>query len=242
MIGDWIDMFKDEFHLNFIQYDRWLLLVDGLIVTLKLTILSGILGIAIGMVIATIRCTHDEMYEGMVGGWKKYLLKFGNWFCKFYLTVIRGTPVMVQILIMFTVVLTSTDKLIVGIITFGLNSGAYVAEIIRGGIDSIDTGQFEAGRSLGFSYSQTMRIIIFPQAIKNVLPSLANEFIVLLKETSVVGYIALQDLTRAGDIIRGATFSSFMPLLAVALIYLTLVMFFTFLVSILEKRLKANER
>ena len=160
-----------------------------------------------------------------------------------YLTVIRGTPVVVQLMIMYYIILASSNnKLLVGMIAFGVNSGAYVAEIVRSGIMSIDPGQFEAGRSLGFNYVQTMRYVIIPQALKNVLPALANEFIVLLKETSVAGYIAMQDLTKGGDIIRGVTYSPFMPLIGVALIYLVMVMFFTFLVNKLERRLRNSER
>lgn len=237
----WLD-FQDKFYLNFITSDRWKLLVNGLGVTLQLTFFSVIIGIFIGVIVAMIRSSHDKIIDEMPKGFKRTALKIADQICKIYLTVVRGTPVVVQILIMFNVILISADKLVVGIITFGINSGAYVAEIIRSGISSIDDGQFEAGRSLGFNYTQTMKFIILPQAFKNVLPSLANEFIVLLKETSIVGYIGLQDLTRAGDIIRGTTFSSFMPLIAVALIYLSMVTFFTWLVKKLERRLKASER
>ena len=149
---------------------------------------------------------------------------------------------MVQLLIMFYVIFaSSTNKIMVAILTFGINSGAYVAEIVRSGIQSIDRGQFEAGRSLGFTYSQTMRFIIIPQAIKNVLPALMNELIVLLKETSVCGYIGLMDLTKGGDIIRSRTYDAFMPLIAVALIYLAMVLIFTKLVNMLERRLRSSD-
>lgn len=241
MVEWWAD-FQAEFHLNFIVEDRWKFLVNGLGVTLKLTFLSVIIGITIGVLVAIIRSNHDKLSEEMPNGFKKTLLNFLNLICRIYLTVIRGTPVMVQILLMFNVFLISADKMTVGVLTFGINSGAYVAEIIRGGIASVDKGQFEAGRSLGLNYNQTMKFIILPQAFKNVLPSLCNEFIVLLKETSIVGYIALQDLTKAGDIIRSRTFSAFMPMITVALIYLVMVMFFTKLVEILERRLKESER
>ena len=166
-----------------------------------------------------------------------------DWFCRGYLTVIRGTPVVVQLLIIYFVIFGAVDinKVLVAILAFGLNSGAYVAEIIRAGIMSIDKGQLEAGRSLGLSYGKTMIFIILPQALKNVLPALGNEFIVLLKETSVSGYIALEDLTKGGDIIRSQTYNAFLPLVMVALIYLAVVMFFTKLLGILEKRLKKNE-
>ena len=157
--------------------------------------------------------------------------------------MIRGTPVVVQLLIIYFVIFGSVniEKVPVAIMAFGLNSGAYVAEIFRSGIMSIDAGQFEAGRSLGFNYVQTMRYIIMPQAFKNVLPALGNEFIVLLKETSVAGYIALQDLTKGGDIIRSRTYDAFMPLIAVALIYLAMVLIFTKLVNMLERRLRNSD-
>ena len=176
-------------------------------------------------------------------GFKKTLLAVFNFLCKVYLTVIRGTPVIVQLMIMYYVIFaTSNNKILVAVLAFGINSGAYVAEIIRSGIMSIDKGQFEAGRSLGFNYAQTMRYIIIPQAFKNVLPALGNEFIVLLKETSVSGYVALEDLTKGGDIIRGRTYSAFMPLLAVAAIYLVIVMIISKIITIGEKRLRQSER
>ncbi len=149
----------------------------------------------------------------------------------------------VQLMIMYYIIFASSrNSLLVAIIAFGIISGAYVAEIVRSGIMSIDLGQFEAGRSLGFNYRSTMIYIIIPQAFKNVLPALANEFIVLLKETSVAGYVTIRDLTMGGNIIRATTYSPFLPLIAVALIYLVMVMFFTKLVSILERRLRKNER
>ena len=171
-------------------------------------------------------------------------MKILNAICRAYITVIRGTPVVVQLLIIYFVIFGSVrniSKELVAILAFGMNSSAYVAEIFRSGIMSIDNGQFEAGRSLGFNYRQTMIYIIMPQAFKNVLPALGNEFIVLLKETSVSGYIALQDLTKGGDIIRSRTFDAFMPLMAVALIYLVMVMIFTKLVSMLERRLRNSD-
>jgi len=165
-----------------------------------------------------------------------------NGVCKFYLTVIRGTPVVIQLMIMYYIIFASSrNGVLIAMLAFGINSGAYVAEIIRGGIMSVDRGQLEAGRSLGFNYVQTMRHIIIPQAMKSVLPALANEFIVLLKETSVSGYVAVKDLTKGGDIIRGVTYSAFMPLIAVALIYLVMVMFFTWLVGKLERRMRASD-
>lgn len=229
-----LQTFADKFYLNFIADDRWQYLVNGLKTTLTVTFFAVILGIVLGFLVALVRSTYDKTKK----------LKLLNLICKLYLTVIRGTPVVVQLLIIYFVIFGSVkiDKTFVAILAFGLNSGAYVAEIIRGGIMSIDNGQFEAGRSLGFNYPQTMIYIILPQVFKNVLPSLANEFIVLLKETSVAGYIALEDLTKGGDIIRSRTYDAFMPLIAVALIYLLMVLIFSKLVTILERRLRNSER
>lgn len=226
--------FGDTFYLNFIKEDRWKYIVDGLGVTLQVTFFAVLIGIALGFLVAIIRSTHDKTGS----------LKFFNWLCNIYITVIRGTPVMVQLLIIYYVIFGSVriDKVLVAVIAFGINSGAYVAEIVRSGIMSIDEGQFEAGRSLGFNYVQTMIHVILPQALKNVLPALGNEFIVLLKETSVAGYIALADMTKGADIIRSETYSAFMPLLAVALIYLSMVMILSWLIKLLERRLRNSER
>jgi len=224
---------REKFINTFIVDDRWKYLTDGLVVTLKVAFFAVLLGIVIGFIVAIIRATNINTGK----------LKVLNFFCKIYITVIRGTPVVVQLLIIYFVIFASAkiDKSFVAILAFGINSGAYVAEIVRGGILSIDIGQMEAGRSLGFNYVQTMWYIILPQAFKNVLPALGNEFIVLLKETSVSGYIALQDLTKGGDIIRGRTFESFMPLIAVALIYLALVMILSYFVGRLERRLRNSD-
>lgn len=233
---------KEEFIFNFIEGNRWEWLVDGLLVTLQVTLFSVLLGIAIGVVLALIRSTHDTNISTIGNPVARIGLKVLNFFAKVYLTVIRGTPVVVQLMLIYYVILVSVDsKVLVASLAFGINSGAYVAEIVRSGIMSIDKGQFEAGRSLGLSYTQTMIQVVIPQALKNVLPALANEFIVLLKETSVSGYVALQDLTKAGDLIRSRTYSAFMPLIAVALIYLVLVMFFTKIVGILERRLRNSD-
>lgn len=228
-----LQTFQESFYDNFIKDDRWKYIWDGLGATLQVTFFAVILGIVIGFLIAIIRSTYDKTGK----------LKILNFVCNVYLTVIRGTPVVVQLMIIYFVIFGSVDisKIFVAIMAFGINSGAYVAEIFRSGIMSIDNGQFEAGRSLGFSYPQTMRYIIMPQAFKNVLPALGNEFIVLLKETSVSGYIALQDLTKGGDIIRSRTYDAFMPLLAVGLIYLVMVMIFTKLVNVLERRLRNSD-
>ncbi len=238
----WISNLKAQFILNFIEQDRWKLLVTGLGNTLKITLVACLIGICIGVVIAIIRSTWDKNHETMHKGFGKSLLAVVNAICKLYLTVIRGTPVVVQLMIIYYIIFASSrNGIAIAMLAFGINSGAYVAEIVRGGIMSIDAGQFEAGRSLGFNYVQTMRYIIIPQVFKNVLPTLANEFIVLLKETSVSGYVAIRDLTKAGDIIRGVTYSPFMPLIGVALIYLTLVIFFTWLVGKLERRLRDSD-
>ena len=184
------------------------------------------------------------MAIGRVTNEKTGKLKLANAICKLYLTVLRGTPVLVQLMIVYFVIFMpiGIDKFIAAVICFGLNSGAYVAEIVRGGIQSIDAGQMEAGRSLGFGYAQTMLYIIMPQTFKAVLPALLNEFIGLLKETSVSAYIGLNDLARCGDIIRGVTYRAFMPLIAVAAVYLAVVVFLQWLVGKLERRLRTNER
>ena len=225
--------FQDKFYNNFIAEDRWKYIWDGLGVTLKVTFFAVLLGIVLGFLVAIVRSTYDRTGK----------LKLLNAICKLYLTVFRGTPVVVQLLIIYFVIFGSVDisKILVAVLAFGINSGAYVAEIFRSGIMSIDNGQFEAGRSLGFNYTQTMVHIIMPQAFKNVLPALGNEFISLLKETSVSGYIALQDLTKGGDIIRSRTYDAFMPLIAVAAIYLVMVRIFSRLVSILARSLRSSD-
>ena len=225
---------KAQFVLNFITDNRWMLLLRGLFVTLKITFFAVILGFVLGFSVAIVRNVYENTKK----------LKILNFICNVYLTVIRGTPVVVQLLIIYFVIFSSIriDKSIAAILAFGINSGAYQAEIFRSGINSIPKGQMEAGRSLGFSYAQTMVNIIMPQAIKNVLPTLGNEFIVLMKETSVAGYIALEDLTKAGDIIRSRTYSAMMPFLAVALLYLIMVMFFTYLLKLFERRLARSGR
>ncbi len=242
-MGAWLLNMKERFIVNFIVDQRWKYLTDGLVVTLEVTFFAVLLGIFIGIVIAAIRSTHDKIADDMRSKVGKFILKVLNWLSKVYLTIIRGTPVVVQLMISYYLIFAaSNNKVLIAILSFGINSGAYVAEIIRSGIMSVDAGQTEAGRSLGFNYLQTMIFIVLPQAFKNVLPALANEFIVLLKETSVSGYVALQDLTKGADIIRGRTYDAFMPLIALAAIYLVLVMFFTYLVDKLERRLRAGER
>ncbi len=228
-----LDDFKDEFYRNFIEADRWLYLAQGLGTTLAITGLSVCLGVVIGFVVAIVRCTNQM--TGKLG--------FIDAICRVYLTAIRGTPLMVQLLIIYFVLLLplQIDKFVAAVLCFGLNSGAYVAEIVRGGIMSVDKGQIEAGRSLGFNYVQTMVYFVVPQAFKAILPSLANEFITLLKESSVAFYIGVADLTQGGLKIRSITYSNFMPLIAVAVIYLILVMILTKLVGILERRLAKSD-
>lgn len=226
--------FTDALYLNFVKDDRWHYLTNGLKVTLIVTLFSALMGVVLGFVVAIIRSTYENTGK----------MKIANKLCGLYLTVIRGTPVVVQLMIIYFVIFASVriDKTLTAIIAFGINSGAYQAEIFRSGITSVPKGQFEAGRSLGFTYGQTMVHIIMPQAFRVVVPTLCNEYITLLKETSVAGYIALEDLTKGGDIIRSRTYSAFMPLIAVALIYLIMVLALTKLVSILERRLSRGRR
>lgn len=234
---------KADFILNFVDENRWKFITSGLGNTIIITFVALLIGVVLGVIVAIVRSSYDKTYSEMKNGFNKSLMWIANAICKIYLTVIRGTPVVVQLMIMYYIIFAaSRNSLMVACLAFGINSGAYVAEIVRSGIMSIDEGQFEAGRSLGFNYTKTMRYIIIPQAFKNVLPALANEFIVLLKETSVAGYVTIRDLTMGGNIIRAATYSPFMPLIAVALIYLVMVMFFTKLVGILERRLRRSER
>ena len=226
--------FKESFYQNFIEKDRWQYLLTGLENTLLITIFAVLIGVAIGFLVAIIRASHD----------KKASLKILNFICRVYLTVIRGTPTMIQLMITYYIIFASVNvsKIFVAVCAFGINSGAYVAEIVRSGIMSIDQGQFEAGRSLGFNYVQTMRLIILPQAFKNVLPALGNEMIVLLKETSISGYVGTMDLTKGGDIIRSTTYEAYLPLFGVAAIYLVIVMLMTAGVNRLERKLRTNER
>ena len=225
--------FKYDFHRNFIVNNQWTYLANGLLTTLQITALAVLIGIIIGFIVAVIRCTNQKTGK----------LRFLSAICKLYLSIMRGTPIMVQLLIVYFVILLpiGVEKFPAAVICFGLNSGAYVSEIVRGGIMSIDNGQTEAGRSLGFTYMQTMLYIIIPQAFKAVLPSLANEFITLLKESSVAFYIGVADLTLGGLKIRSITYSNYMPLIAVALIYLVLVLGLSKCVAILERRLRKGD-
>lgn len=239
---DWLNSIGYDIYKSFIFDDRYMMYIKGLQNTLLLTLFALVIGILLGIIVSMIRVSYDKNRDE-VHGIGKYVLGILNFISKIYLTVIRGTPVVVQLMIMYFVIFASSrNKIMVGALSFGINSGAYVAEIIRGGIMSIDQGQMEAGRSLGFGYVSTMRYIILPQAFKTVLPTLANEFIVLLKETAVAGYVGLSDITYAGNIVGGNTYDYLFPLLMTALIYLVMVMFFTYLVGKLERRLRNSER
>ena len=252
--GQWVEDLRFDFYLNFIHGNRGSWLLTGLGMTMLLTIGALLIGIVIGVMIAVVRSVWDTNGEKMKPGLGKVIFGAANGFFKAYTTVFRGTPMMVQLLIMGYVIFVGfpafkvnflgmevNKAVMVAIISFGLNSGAYVAEIFRGGIMSIDKGQMEAGRSIGMSYAQTMWYIIAPQVIKTVLPTLCNEFITLIKETSIAFSLGVSELTNAGDRIRGQTYSPFMPLIAVALIYLVIVMILTKLVGILERRLRKSD-
>ena len=225
---------KEDFYLNFIKDDRYLWLLDGLKTTLIITVFAVIVGLIIGFLVAIIRSAHD----------KSGSFKILNAICRVYLTVIRGTPTVIQLLIMNFVVFgsVSVNEILVGSLAFGINSGAYVAEIFRSGIMSIDKGQMEAGRSLGLSSGQTMKLIIMPQAFKNVLPALINEMIVLLKETSIIGYIGMTDITKAATLVQSRTYEAFVPLIAAAVFYWVLVTILTYFMGKLERRLRKSDR
>ena len=241
-LPEWLEGFCYDIYKCFIFDNRYEMYIEGLGNTLLMTFLALLIGVALGVVVALVRVTWDKNGSQMRGV-SKFVLAVFNAICKVYLTVIRGTPVVVQLMIWYFVVFASSrNGLMIGAFAFGINSGAYVAEIFRGGIMAVDGGQMEAGRSLGFGYVATMRHIILPQAFKAVLPTLANEFIVLLKETAVAGYVSVCDLTYAGNIVGGNAFDYLLPLLLTAVIYLIMVMFFTYLVGKLERRLRSSER
>lgn len=229
----------------FIDDGYWQWLLKGFKNSLIITFFAIILGLFMGIVLAMIRSSYDKNEENLKrrGGIGYVALKILNAVSKVYITVIRGVPVVVQLMIWYFVILVSQEnEILVATVAFGFNSAAYVSEIFRGGIMAVDNGQFEAGRSLGFNYIQTMIYIVIPQVIKSVLPTLLNEFIALLKETSVAGYIGIMDLTKAGDLIRGRTFEAFMPLIAVAVIYLLTVIVLSNIFGTLERRLRKSER
>ena len=240
---DFFESIAQSFIKTFITDDRWLQLLSGLGVTILITLVAAAIGIVLGFLIAMVRSTYYMQLQGRkCSKPSDYILKVLNVICNFYITIIRGTPVVIQLMIMYFIVFASSrDGIIAAFISFGMNSAAYVAEIVRSGIMSIDKGQFEASRSIGFDYKNTMVYIIIPQAFKNILPALGNEFIVLVKETSVAGYVALQDLTYVGNMIRSRTYEAFFPLITVALIYLIIVLILSFLLKRLERRLRNSD-
>jgi His/Glu/Gln/Arg/opine family amino acid ABC transporter permease subunit len=232
----WFAKLAADFSQTFIEAARWKALLKGIGITLELTLLALVVGVVLGILVAVIRSSHDALAET---GNSSLPLNILNKICMLYLTVIRGTPVMVQVLIMYFVILASTtNKLLVGVLTFGINSGAYVAEIVRGGINSVDKGQMEAGRCLGLGYMQTMWKIIIPQAVKNILPALGNEFITLLKETTIINVIGLKDITKWAMNVQGRTYQAFMPFVGIACIYLIMVIGISKLISMFERRMK----
>ncbi len=242
-MGDFFNDIANSFESTFITDDRWLQLLSGLGVTILITLVAAVIGIVLGFLLAIVRSTYDMNLQGKkCMKFSDYVLKVLNAVCNVYITVIRGTPVVIQLMIMYYVILASSrNGIYAAFISFGMNSGAYVAEIVRSGIMSIDKGQFEASRSLGFNYSSTMIHVILPQAFKNILPALGNEFIVLVKETSVAGYVALQDLTFVGNFIRSRTYEAFFPLITIAIIYLIIVLILQFFLKKLERRLRNSD-
>lgn len=243
-MGEFFSWFADQFTQTFITDDRWRYFTNGALVTLEVTILALILGVIIGVLIAVIRSAHDSQ-RAKSRGIGHVILGVLNFISKIYLTVIRGTPTTVQLLIMWFIIFkwAREDQMLwVAALSFGINSGAYVAEIVRSGIMSIDAGQNEAGRSLGLNYMQTMGYIIIPQAVKNILPALGNELITLLKETSVCSFIGLTDLTKGAMIVQSRTYAPFMPYISLAVIYLAMVLILSGLMSLLERRLRASDR
>ena len=234
--------FAADFHQAFIEKDRWLMFLKGLGVTVEVALLALVLGIVIGVCVAIIRSTHDQR-RTKKKTFGSVILDIVNVICHIYLTVIRGTPMMVQLLIMYFVIFASSrNTVLVAVLAFGINSGAYVAEIVRSGIMSIDAGQMEAGRSLGLSYGQTMKSIIIPQAFKNVLPALGNEMIVLFKDTSLVTVIGLMDITKTAQVIVGVTYQAYLPLLGAAAVYLVCVIILSKILGVLERRLRAGDK
>ncbi|OUN20148.1 amino acid ABC transporter permease [Flavonifractor sp. An82] len=237
---EWLNNLGPRLDAAFLEGDRWQLYLQGLLTTIELTVVSLIVGVALGVLVAVIRTAHDQQRPGRR---KSIPLGILNIICKIYTTVIRGTPMLVQILIWgFVVFASSRNKFMVGVVALGINSGAYVAEIVRGGLMSVDVGQTEAGRSLGLGYLDTMRFIVIPQAFKNILPSLGNEFITLFKDTSLVNTIGLTELTYRAARIAGNTFDYMPPYIGIAIMYLVVVILLTWLQGKLERRLRQSDR
>ena len=230
-----------KFYQAFILKDRWLQYINGVGTTLLVTAIALALGIVLGSVVALVRVAHDQQRPGH----RNPVLGFFNIICEIYTTIIRGTPMMVQLLIMGFVIMVPKDdtaRMVCGVVTLGINSGAYVAEIVRGGLMSVGAGQMEAGRSLGLNYGQTMWLIIIPQAIKNILPALGNEMITLFKDTSLVSVIALRDVTKQAQNIVSTTYQPYVPYISLAVIYLLGVIIMTKLLGIFERRLRESDR
>ncbi len=224
----------EQFYQTLIEQDRYRFIIEGLGKTLIIAFFAVILGVILGGLVALIRNYHEETKKA----------KLANFISKLYVTIIRGTPAVLQLMIIYYVIFRTVDinTILVGVIAFGINSGAYVSEIIRAGINSIDRGQKEAADSLGLTYRETMKSIILPQAVRNVLPALSNEFITLLKETSVAGYIGIIDLVKAADIIASSTYNYFFPLIIIAIIYLILTIGLSKLLTIFEKKVLSHAR
>ncbi len=234
-----MEKFLADFNQSFIAGDRWLLYLKGVGITLEVAAVALILGVILGVIVAVIRTIHDQQHPGR----QNAVLGILNGIAKVYTTVIRGTPLMVQLLIMYFVIFSNTRNAVgVAMLTFGINSGAYVAEIIRGGIMSVDGGQMEAARSLGLPYMPSMRFVVIPQAVKNILPALGNELIALLKDTSLVTVIGVRDLTKAAQLIQGKTYQALFPFVGIAIVYLVLVMIIAALIGVLERRMRASDR
>lgn len=227
-LQEWLSYIEFEFNRSFIREDRYKLLISGVGVTIKVSLLAVAIGILIGMLIALCNLSKHKLPKALGG---------------IYTDVIRGTPSVTQLMIIYFVILAPTrlDKWIIAAIAFGINSGAYVSEIIRAGILSVDHGQTEAGRSLGLSAYQTMTRIVIPQAVKNIFPALCNEFIVLIKETAIVGYVGLMDIQKAGDFIKSATYSPYMPLIGTAVIYYVLIKILTLALRQVENALRKSD-
>ena len=222
----------DSYYWAFIAEQRYLMYLDSLKMTLLVSLLAIILGVALGTILALMRMTAERRGKSTLLSKIAYV----------YIDIIRGTPTVTQLLIMYFVVLKGVDGLIVGTVTFGLNSAAYVAEIIRAGILAVDHGQMEGGRSLGLSYGQTMKDIILPQAVKNILPALGNEFIVLIKETAILGYVSIVDLTKVADFVTSRTYEAFAPLIGTAIIYYLVVKVLTLVLGAVERRLRQSDK
>ena len=239
-LANWIIALGPRLHAAFVEGDRWQLYLQGLLTTLELTVVALIAGVVLGVLVAVIRTAHDQQRPGRP---KNIFLGILNTICKIYTTVIRGTPMLVQILIWgFVIFASSRNKFMVGVVALGINSGAYVAEIVRGGLMSVDVGQSEAGRSLGLGYVDTMRFIVIPQAFKNILPALGNEFITLFKDTALITTIGGKELLYAAQAVGAKTYAVMFPYLGVAVIYLVMVMIFTWLQGKLERRLRESDR